>query len=174
MVEWNPPSPIAHPELADLAFKAWSFDVGADMRRVFAPSGEEPTPKLQAQGERHASAREIMNFNVRVREAKKSCMENWNSSSLQPGKGRPVDAVICPVMPYAAVKIGELEYLKYTCFVNVLDYTSVVVPFAAVDKRVDERVEGFEGLGEVDKREQQKCALSWSSLRLGTSSFRNN
>jgi amidase len=41
--------------------------------------------------------------------------------------------------------------------VNLLDYTSVVVPVTNVDKSVDKRDEGFKAVGEVDQQTQDTC-----------------
>ncbi|KAK5127721.1 hypothetical protein LTR08_004313 [Meristemomyces frigidus] len=149
VIDWKPTP--SHEHLIDLCTKIWSFDGGADCIKDFELSGEDAAPQTLVTSAPQASASEIMAVNIAHREAKKEYMEYWNSTSALTGTGRAVDAVICPVAPFAAARPGGYKHYGYSAFVNVLDYTSVVVPVTRVDKSVDVRVEGFEGVNEVDR-----------------------
>lgn len=48
------------------------------------------------------------------REAQKEYMEYWNSTSEQTKTKRPVDAVICPVTPFAAARPEKHLYVGYS------------------------------------------------------------
>ncbi|KAI9657849.1 MAG: Acetamidase [Alyxoria varia] len=79
-----------------------------------------------------------------------------NGDGIDPATGitqtsRPVDAIICPIAPWAAATIGGNKYLSYTLWVNALDYTVVIVPVTRCDRGLDVRDEGFEGTGEFDR-----------------------
>lgn len=103
-----------------------------------------------------------MRVNVAKREAQKAYMEYWNSTAELTGTGRPVDAVISPLAPFAAARPAKYTYLTYSSFVNVLDYTSVVVPVTQVDKNVDKKNESFKAVDEVDQETQDNCKfLVW-------------
>jgi capsule polysaccharide export protein KpsE/RkpR len=68
-------------------------------------------------------------------------MDYWNDSVQRTGTGRPVDALIMPVAPFPAARPGRYLYYGYTVIVNVLDYTSVVVPVMVADKELDKKDE---------------------------------
>lgn len=155
VIEWKPTPSHAH--LADLADKIYSFDGGADSRHHFGLSGETPAPQLISPESPEFSATEIMATNIAKREAQKDYMEYWNSTSELTGTGRPVDAVISPLAPFAAARPEKYTYLTYSSFVNVLDYTSVVVPVTQVDKNVDKKDENFKAVGEEDQETQDTC-----------------
>ncbi|KAK0493703.1 hypothetical protein EDD18DRAFT_1107701 [Armillaria luteobubalina] len=53
------------------------------------------------------------------------------------GTGRPVDAIITPVAPYAAPPHGLNRVTDYTRIWNVLDYTALVIPVSKVDGHSD-------------------------------------
>ncbi|KAM3496495.1 hypothetical protein MY3957_000335 [Beauveria namnaoensis] len=67
------------------------------------------------------------------------------------GTGRPVDAVILPVSPYAGFKPGKFDYSAYTSIVNILGYTSAVVQVTFGDRSVDVVQDDYKPLGERDK-----------------------
>ncbi|RMY56381.1 hypothetical protein D0865_03685 [Hortaea werneckii] len=149
VLEWKPPIP--HARLTDICNTIWSFDGGADCNKDFALSGEEPAPQCLVHTAPQANASDIMAANIAQREAKKEYMEYWNSTAEHTGTGRPVDSIICPLAPYAAARPGKYTYYGYSVWVNVLDYTSVVVPVTKVDKGVDPSMQGFKPVSEVDK-----------------------
>ncbi|KAL4820404.1 amidase signature domain-containing protein [Aspergillus spinulosporus] len=148
VIEWTPPS---HRTGMDLADAAYSLDGGADAQYHFGLSGEEPAPQLiVATGLPQKTALEIAKINVAKREYQKLYMDYWNSTSELTGTGRPVDAVICPAAPHAAVIPTQYSHVGYTSVINVLDYTSVVIPVTNADKSVDVNV-SREFLGELDE-----------------------
>ncbi|KAL4985220.1 amidase signature domain-containing protein [Aspergillus falconensis] len=148
VIEWSPPS---HKTGVELAEAAYSLDGGADAQYHFGLSGEEPPPQLiLARGLPQKSALEIAKINVAKREYQKLYMDYWNSTSELTGTGRPVDAVICPAAPHAAVIPTQYTHVGYTSVINVLDYTSVVIPVTNADKSIDVNVPR-EFLGELDE-----------------------
>ncbi|EFY89514.1 general amidase [Metarhizium acridum CQMa 102] len=64
-------------------------------------------------------------------------LKYWASTITQTGTGRAVDAVILPVAPHAAVVPGEYYHYGYTEFVNLLDFSSAVLPVTKADKDMD-------------------------------------
>ena len=169
VIDWKPTPSHAH--LAELASKIYSFDGGADSRHHFGLSGEEPAPQLISPESPEYSATDIMAVNVAKREAQKDYMEYWNSTAELTGTGRPVDAIISPLAPFAAARPEKYTYLTYSSFVNLLDYTSVVVPVTQVDKSVDKKDESFKAVDEVDQETQDTCKSfqyisSWCARRL--------
>ena len=164
VIEWKPTPTHAH--LADIAGQVYSFDGGADSRHHFGLSGEKPAPQLIAPENSEYSATDIMKTNIAKREAQKDYLEYWNSTAELTGTGRPVDAIISPLAPFAAARPEKYTYLTYSSYVNVLDYTSVVVPVTQVDKNVDKKDENFKAVDEVDQETQDtcECCLTWREI----------
>ncbi|GAB1195066.1 hypothetical protein APSETT444_004320 [Aspergillus pseudonomiae] len=107
----------------------------------------------------HLSALELAALNVEKRQYQKLYMDYWNSTAEITGTGRPVDGVICPCAPHAAVLPHKYAHVGYTAFVNVLDYTSVVIPVTHADKMVDVPQPRDDFLSEVDKTVHDQCEL---------------
>ena len=84
-------------------------------------------------------------------------MERWNATVGATGTGRPMDAVIAPLAPFAAARPERYTYYNYSTWVNLVDYTSCVVPVTTVDKGVDGRDEGFKALSEEDGEIMADC-----------------
>ncbi|XHG08439.1 hypothetical protein AWENTII_011538 [Aspergillus wentii] len=154
VIEWNPPS---HDVADEIAAKAYGFDGGADITHHLGLSGESLAPQvIVTQGKPQMNAQEVAAVNVQKREYQKLYMEYWNSTAELTGTGRPVDGVLCPVAVHAAAIPGKYGTVGYTTFVNVLDYTTVVIPVTHVDKRVDVVPENMEVLNDIDKANQDE------------------
>lgn len=169
VVEWTPPS---HQTLLAEGTKSWIFDGGADVKKAFALSGELMADQIAFfnQVDREFTASEVAATNVRLRQLKKEYMDYWNSTKALTSTGRPVDAVIAPVAPFPAARPNMYHHVGYTSFVNILDYTSVVVPVTEVDKNVDRVEEGYEALNEMDQKVHDDCKFP----RGGVLVFRTN
>ena len=114
--------------------------------------GEQPAKEF--------TASEIAKTNVDKREIQKEYMEYWNSTEKLTSTGRPVDAIISPLAPFPAARPKKYAYYGYSVYVNLLDYTSVVVPVTTVDKGVDKVDEGYKPLDETDKEVYESCESS--------------
>ncbi|KAM3475796.1 hypothetical protein MY5147_003548 [Beauveria neobassiana] len=101
-------------------------------------------PPSHAANAMHKITQEMMSFRNQYR-------EYWTSTSRITKNGRPVDAVILPVSPYAGFKPGKFDYSAYTSIVNILGYTSAVVQVTFGDKCVDVVQDDYKPLGERDK-----------------------
>ncbi|RMZ83950.1 hypothetical protein DV737_g1375, partial [Chaetothyriales sp. CBS 132003] len=77
--------------------------------------------------------------------------EYWNSTIELTGTGRPIDAFIMPVAPHAAVIPGKYFHYDYSDIVNLLDYTSVVIPVTKADKHLDKPNKIYQPVNEIDK-----------------------
>ncbi|KAF2117414.1 amidase signature domain-containing protein [Lophiotrema nucula] len=150
VIEWKPPP---HNAILDEGMKTWVFDGGVDVKAAFALSGEPMADqvKLYENLDKEFTASEIAATNVKIRQLKKEYMEYWNSTQESTSTGRPVDAIIMPLAPFPAARPKKYVYYGYSTWVNVLDYTSVVVPVTNVDKSVDKADEGYTPLDDRDK-----------------------
>lgn len=160
VIDWNPPS---HSTAISLRLKTWIWDGGHDIHAQLALSGEPPLPHVVASYGKEPSSQlnvcEVNATNIAIREYRKEYMEYWNSTASLTGTGRPVDAVIMPVAPYAAAPRGKNEYPGYSIFVNLLDYTVAAFPVTEVDEKVDAKygVEGYAKLNDADGRVHDMC-----------------
>jgi amidase len=157
VVDWSPPS---HKVLLDEGMKALLFDGGVDLRKDFALSGEDVADQVKFfAGDQNAEFKgsEIFASNIKMRDLKKQYLDYWNSTVEKTSTGRPVDALICPLAPFPAARPKTFTYYGYSTFVNLLDYTAVVVPVTNVDKGADGVDKGYEPLDEVDRSVFESC-----------------
>lgn len=166
VIDWKPT--ISHKTICDITYKCWDFDGGADCLKDFALSGEDKAPQALVHDLPQANATDIMQTNIEKREAQKEYMEYWNSTAELTGTGEPVDAIISPLAPFTAAREKGYTYYGYSVWVNLLDYTSVVVPVTIVDKNVDKKLEDFKAVDETDQETQDTCKRAPSQLRCGS------
>ena len=131
------------------------------MHEAFGLSGEEISPQVQRsfgiKPLEQANASKIAATNVMKREYQKEYMEYWNSTTEVTGTGRPVDAFIAAVAPYAAARPELYTYYGYSTIVNLLDYTACVVPVTTADKNTDLPEKDFKPLSDEDKKVAHAC-----------------
>ena len=156
--EWKPPS---HQNLEKIALATWMYDGGTDIHSAFQLSGEPPVPQIAlTYGHKprdQMNASQIAATNVAKREAQKEYLVYWNSTTSETGTGRPADAVIAPVAPFAAARPEKYVYVGYSMFVNVLDYTAVTLPVTSCDKHFDKPIESYKPLNEQDRIIMESC-----------------
>lgn len=75
-------------------------------------------------------------------------LEKWLEAETQ--LGRELDAIIAPVAATTAVRHDKFEYYGYTNVINLLDFTSVVVPVGFADRSVDVKDSTYKPMNEVD------------------------
>ncbi|KAL1842570.1 hypothetical protein VTJ49DRAFT_4853 [Mycothermus thermophilus] len=75
-----------------------------------------------------------------------------------PTGGRPVDAIILPVIPSAAVRPGKLCHYDYITLANVLDHPTMVIPVTRADKSIDQPVLNYVPVGEKDAKTWEDCS----------------
>ncbi|OCK98416.1 amidase [Cenococcum geophilum 1.58] len=151
VIEWKPPS---HEQILDAGLKTWTYDGGEDIHSALELSGEPLIPQIALYGDEpaeQAKGSDIAALNVTIREIRKEYMEYWNSTKGLTSIGRPVDAIISPLAPFPAARPEKYPYYGYSMFVNLLDYTSVVVPVTTVDKELDKVDIGYKPLDDIDK-----------------------
>ncbi|KAM3462416.1 Acetamidase [Beauveria bassiana D1-5] len=152
LIAWKPPSHAANAMHGPLA----RGDGCPDVYSAFKSSDEPIVPQLShlfpdgnlkkpiSLPDYQKITQEMMSFRNQYR-------EYWTSTSRITKNGRPVDAVILPVSPYAGFKPGKFDYSAYTSIVNILGYTSAVVQVTFGDKCVDVVQDDYKPLGERDK-----------------------
>ena len=131
------------------------------MHEAFGLSGEPVSEQIaNAYGHKptdEMTASKIAATNILKRAYQKEYMEYWNSTEKHTGTGRPVDAVIAPLAPFPAARPLKYSYYGYSTFVNLLDYTSCVIPVTTVDKKVDVIDKNFKPVSEQDQKVWNDC-----------------
>lgn len=140
------------------------YDGGTDIHAALGLSGEPIVPQVAIlygkKPHEQMNASEISATNVAKREYQKDYMEYWNSTVDLTTTGRPVDALIMPVAPFAAARRERYSHYGYSIVVNILDYTSCVIPVTHVDKSVDTPNIDLRPVSELDKKISQDCKLN--------------
>jgi len=151
---WTP-SP-SHKSLVETGGRAWMYDGGADVHAAFALSGEPPVPQIASvYGDKPFTeypASYISETNRMKRALQKEYLDYWNSTASKTSTGRPVDAFIMPVAPFAAAFPQSYHYVGYTSVINVLDYTAVVIPITLCDAKQDARTGDYQPKDGLNRR----------------------
>ncbi|EGU80330.1 hypothetical protein FOXB_09159 [Fusarium oxysporum f. sp. conglutinans Fo5176] len=153
IIRWTPPS---HELGVRLALTAWIYDGGIDVHHHMGLA-HEPIPDVLARTYgtkplRQFNASEIHRNNVLLREWRKAYLDYWSSTSNLTGTGRPVDAVICPVAPFCAVRPTKYHYYGYSVWPNATDYTAGSFPVTLANKRVDTKDESYQPINDIDRK----------------------
>ena len=121
-----------------------------DIHKSFSLSGEPLAPQiarwfdsLTPENPQQFTGSDIAATNIERRELNKEYMDYWNSTSSLTTSGRPVDAIISPLAPFPATLPMKYAYVGLSRWVNLVDYTAIVLPVTHVDKSIDLRDEGF-------------------------------
>ncbi|MCJ1402542.1 Acetamidase [Xylographa trunciseda] len=158
VVKWSPPS---HKRGNAILLTTWGYDGGHDVHGAFDLSGEPMADQVkQAYGDAagdQMNASQIAATNVSKREFQKEYMEYWNSTTEHTGTGRPVDAVLAPLAPFTAARPKSYKYYGYSTFVNLLDYTSCVIPVTTADQSTDVLDKDFKPLSDEDRSVMDLC-----------------
>ncbi|CAF9903062.1 MAG: Acetamidase [Alectoria fallacina] len=155
VIDWDPPS---HKRGYDIIMNSWTYDGGTDIHNALGLSGEPMVSQISGmygKKREEASASRISANNIAKRNYQKEYMEYWNSTAHMTATGRPVDAIIAPLAPFAAARPDRYKYYGYSNIYNTLDYTSCVVPVTNVDKQVDVVNESFQPVSEQDRDTQE-------------------
>ncbi|KAF5693010.1 putative general amidase [Fusarium denticulatum] len=132
-----------------------SADGAHDIHQHLKRSGEPLIPDLQ-DGLNLKTPTELLKYQdltIQGLEYERQYSDYWNSTAES--DGQVVDAVLMPVAPHAAVIPGEFYHGAYTDAMNLTNYTAVVIPTIRADKKVDVFDEGYEPLGEMDRKNWQ-------------------
>jgi amidase len=85
-------------------------------------------------------------------------LEKWNYQmeylsqwrDVEASLGCELDCIIAPISPSAAVRHDQFKYYGYASAINLLDFTSVVVPVTFADSAVDGKHADYVPLNDLD------------------------
>jgi len=155
LVPWTP---YKHDFAVKLINGIYASDGGTDIFTTLKASGEPAIPNF---GDLiHPSLSK-----VDMNELWDVHLQKWNYQSeyleqlrlAEETLGKEIDAIIAPITPTAAVRHNQFKYYGYASAINLLDFTSVVVPVTFADKAIDAKVEGYQPLNKMDGIVQAEC-----------------
>lgn len=79
--------------------------------------------------------------------------------------GKEMDAIIAPITPTAAIRHNQFKYYGYASAINLLDFTSVVVPVTFADKNVDKKRDDYKPLSKIDGVVNDECRFTCPDIR---------
>ncbi|CAH0027283.1 unnamed protein product [Clonostachys rhizophaga] len=147
----NPWTPIDHTFAVNLANKVYASDGGVDVHKTLEESGEPPIPNF-ADLLNPSLPKATMNelWDVQLQKWNYQCKYLEAIRAFETKHGRELDAIIAPITPTAAVRHNQFKYYGYATAINVLDFTSVVVPVTFADKNIDTANGQFKPLNDMD------------------------
>lgn len=155
VVPWTP---YKHDFAVDLINGIYASDGGNDIRAVLEASGEPALPNYKDLVN-PSLPRADMNqlWDVQLQKWNFQCeyLEQWRK--LEEQLGRELDAIIAPITPTAAIRHDRFKYYGYASAINLLDFTSVVVPVTFADKALDPKKPDYKPLNKLDAEVQAEC-----------------
>lgn len=149
--------PLHLPELVDLVYKLWASGGRQSMDAIMRKTGEPrltsmaidaPTVLPLEEGEASGvDAYAVWQLNLRLGAIRNEWADYWNATLVD---GKPVDAIIGPIAPFAGALHGQVTTVFTTAF-NVLDFPGVVIPVTTVDQVLDTKEPLREFSNDVDR-----------------------
>jgi amidase len=155
VVDWEP---YKHGYAVDLIQSIYASDAGQDIHSVLSASGEPAIPNINDLVDPSISAADISKLWDAQLQKWKFQMEYLEKWRLMEEKlGKEMDAFIMPITPTAAIRHNQFRYYGYASAINLLDFTSVVVPVTFADKDLDKKDTAFKPMSDMDKTVQAEC-----------------
>lgn len=128
-------------------------------------SGEPVIPHIKPLVDPTATTKSMKQiWDVQLEKWQYQCDYLSEIRKLEETLGRELDAIIAPVAATAAVRHDQFKYYGYATAINLLDFTSVVVPVTFADKELDPKVDNFVPLSRMDGKVQAECESSFPFL----------
>ncbi|APA13135.1 hypothetical protein SS1G_14033 [Sclerotinia sclerotiorum 1980 UF-70] len=144
-------TPYKHDHAQNLINAIYGADAGKDIHGVLSASGEPAIPNISDFVNPNSTPLSLNQlWDVHLQKWTYQCEYLEQFRAMEEKLGREIDAIVAPVAPTAAVRHDRYMHYAYTTVINLLDFTSVVVPVLFADRVVDGRMEGFEALSEID------------------------
>ena len=153
-----PWTPYKHDFAVDLINGIYASDGGTDVFETLKESGEPAIPNfadLISPSLPKLDMNELWSVQLKKWAFQSEYLEQFRL--MEEKFGKEIDAIIAPITPTAAIRHNQFKYYGYASVINLLDFTSVVVPVTFADKTIDKKVEGYKPLSEMDAKVQAEC-----------------
>ncbi|KAK3623988.1 putative amidase [Elasticomyces elasticus] len=144
------------PEAAEIVFKMWSADAGAEFQRDTDASGEPLHPQLEdwlghsAKIDKQSVSDTWQNQHRRALLSQR-WLERWQATTELTGTGRPIDGLIMPSTPFPAVRHDGGYPWHYGALAPLLDLTTGAFPVTKVDLEKDKVPTNWQPISDKDK-----------------------
>jgi amidase len=155
LVPWHP---YKHDFAVDLINKIYASDGGFDIFSTLKKSGEPAVPNfadLINPSLSKIDISELWDVQLQKYAFQTEYLEQFRLQ--EENLGKEIDAIIAPITPTAAIRHNCFKYYGYASAINLLDFTSVIVPVTFADKNIDLKDENYIPLNELDKIVQAEC-----------------
>jgi len=155
IVPWKP---YKHDFAVNLINGIYASDGGTDVFNTLKESGEPAIPNfadLINPSLPKIDMNQLWDVHLQKWAFQSEYLEQFRAVEAE--LGREIDAIIAPITPTAAIRHNQFKYYGYASAINLLDYTSVVVPVTFVDKNIDKKNAEFSPLNDMDKTVQAEC-----------------
>jgi amidase len=155
LTDWEP---YKHDYAVETIQGIYASDAGKDIHTVLSASGEPAIPNINDLVDPTRSGADITTLwdtQLKKWNFQMEYLEKWNE--MEKKLGKEMDAFIMPITPTAAIRHNQFKYYGYASAINLLDFTSVVVPVTFADKELDKKNETFKPMNDMDKQVQAEC-----------------
>ncbi|KAL4902342.1 Acetamidase [Aspergillus multicolor] len=153
----SPWTPYKHDFGHTLISNIYAADGSADVTRDISASGEPAIPNIKDllnPDIKAVTMNELWDTHLQKWNYQMEYLEKWRE--FEERTGSELDAIIAPITPTAAVRHDQFRYYGYASVINLLDFTSVVVPATFADRGLDRVNDGFRAVSELDERVQKE------------------
>jgi amidase len=155
IVEWKP---YKHDFAVNLINGIYAGDGGTDIFNTLKESGEPDIPNFKDlinPSLPKVDINELWDVQLKKWAFQSEYLEQFRIAEEKLGK--EIDAIVSPITPTAAIQHDKFKYYGYASVINLLDFTSVVVPVTFADKSIDKKQENYKPLNDMDKIIQEEC-----------------
>jgi amidase len=152
-----PWKPYKHDFAVDLINNIYAADGCTDVYKDINASGEPPIPNIKNllnPDLPKADMNDLWDTHLKKWNYQMEYLTAWRDFETE--HGSELDCIIAPISPTAAIRHNQFKYYGYASAINLLDFTSVVVPVTFADKEKDKNKEGYEPLNEMDADVQKE------------------
>lgn len=149
VVPWKP---YKHDFAVDLIQGIYAADGGKDIHAALKASGEPAIPNINDLVNPDLPSADVNGvWDVQLQKWKYQTeyLAEWRKIEEQ--LGEEMDAFIAPITPTAAIRHNQFKYYGYASAINLLDFTSVVVPVTFADKNIDKKDTSYKPLNKMDE-----------------------
>jgi len=154
VIPWKP---YKHDFAVNLINSIYASDGGTDVFNTLKESGEPAIPNfadLINPSLPKIDMNQLWDVHLQKWAFQSEYLEQFRVAEAELGK--EIDAIIAPITPTAAIRHNQFKYYGYASAINLLDFTSVVVPVTFADKSIDKKNAEFSPLSDIDKTVQDE------------------
>ncbi|TPX26534.1 hypothetical protein DIZ76_011996 [Coccidioides immitis] len=147
VVDW---APTGHDKANDILDRFFLSDGGKSVQKLLSLSDEPIRPEMERYGRAvDRGVYELWQLHAERNTLQKEYIDRWSTAGL--------DAILCPVCPFAAVEHGKFKHVGYTGVYNILDYSCLSFPCnVTVDQAIDIPRTDEAPLSDVDEQVQKE------------------